>query len=1181
MNRRGSTTLQGVIVFMTIAVVITVIYQTVQFSRVRTVVQNAAEEAARVYATNYENPNREKIAREAALGLVAANLRTGTFTGTYTVNDVPPGWIQGTLGKKDDRYVLQTVPYEAATESLRAELDRLVGKHVAAKIDTVTDESAKWNTVTAVPNDLNPAPGTGINIIPGQLEFAWYSPVPAAPNNRQEMDRLLERHRDRIKGQGIWKDRPLDFYSYYGSPVLNELRKIPGFEQLPQTDFLMDFWGYLYIPETGTYVFGVDSDDASDVIIDGDVVAAFYGGHGMKGQPVPGPEVHLERGYHPFRVRLNQGPQAFGLRVYWKKPGDQNFTLIEPKYFASAVPETAVKTITIDDRVPVQIAGNSWNTFFLDRSGRLWTVGFNDGLNSRGDHRLFTTNVEPERLFPNDTFRLISAESNISGVAVKTDGTVITWGYVYDDTPYRVMRFNEPHAGIVHVDVGGHNILYLDRNGKLFVTAWNHHGDGAPGYFANYTMAVKVMENVVDAAGGYEASYAVTSDGRAFAWGSALTGQLGIGPVQEDQRTPREIQYFTQNNIKIKSVKAGDHFALFLSADGRVFTTGWNVSGELGLGDRVMRWTPEPVPGLPRIVEASVSKRNVLVRDDSGNAYAWGEIIGSARPVKLSLPGKVKKIWATPAGGFLLLETDELYAFGRTDFAQLGTMSRKPLPAGEIVRVYPFSKAGTYSFLVPLREPEVFLDERESQITDPILDDRLRLAVQFGRNETFHNTVDVDFWAESPGASVKHLEIPLSVEEPTYQPAPLPYPRTTYLGKEATIVDARGKSNGATTRLVDRIDGNGGVRFKLALTPSDLGYLTVYSRNQGGSYFSLYFRPKARTISTAWNGAEPMEIRIDSSDEFYSWMDVELSWERIKTEPDFARYTLTVKTGRKTYNQTFRGIYFNQSFIDYTSHYLDGGMVSYISDLFVKSETELYRKFDRSLDITDLKPGEYTVVLSTRSTIKDETSPVRLAFLPSQSVKKIRYARFSVHDPSISGGYGDPGTPVKMRLSLRNESAFTIQPGELIVEWREGKTVVRKDPLPMGKSIAPGEWLNIAADLPTPEKKGVYDLVIRYDVQDPYTRSTEIVFRPVYVGILPTKPVITAVQEVHQNSRTISTPLVEIRFRETRDQVESEVIYHQPLLWDFGRFFGMGGQGPVRDVVGRSVMRLEKPLFGP
>jgi len=178
MRERGSTTLQAVIIFMIIALIMALIAQTVQFVRVRTVVQNASEEAARVYASNYDSLNKEAIAKDAALKLLAANLPLGRVTGTYTSNNVPPGWIQGVLGKtQDGKYTISGMPYEAATEGLKAKLDSLIGKNVAVRVEGVEDDSAKYRIVDAVSFDLTSTDKLGVDLIQGQLEFSWYSPV--------------------------------------------------------------------------------------------------------------------------------------------------------------------------------------------------------------------------------------------------------------------------------------------------------------------------------------------------------------------------------------------------------------------------------------------------------------------------------------------------------------------------------------------------------------------------------------------------------------------------------------------------------------------------------------------------------------------------------------------------------------------------------------------------------------------------------------------------------------------------------------------------------------------------------------------------------------------------------------------------------------------------------------------
>ena len=80
-------------------------------------------------------------------------------------------------------------------------------------------------------------------------------------------------------------------------------------------------------PESGTYEFGVDSDDASDVLIDGNAVATFYGGHGFDGdlRNHTG-TIDLNQGNsYQLQARFQEGGGGDGIAVGWKKPSDSSF----------------------------------------------------------------------------------------------------------------------------------------------------------------------------------------------------------------------------------------------------------------------------------------------------------------------------------------------------------------------------------------------------------------------------------------------------------------------------------------------------------------------------------------------------------------------------------------------------------------------------------------------------------------------------------------------------------------------------------------------------------------------------------------------------------------------------------------------------------------------------------------
>jgi hypothetical protein len=89
-----------------------------------------------------------------------------------------------------------------------------------------------------------------------------------------------------------------------------------------------DYFGYKFefwfIPqETGTYRFGINSDDASDLFVNGTVVSTYYGGHGASAYQYG--NINLVAGtryYVVARMQEYGGGEAFLLR--WSRPSAPN-----------------------------------------------------------------------------------------------------------------------------------------------------------------------------------------------------------------------------------------------------------------------------------------------------------------------------------------------------------------------------------------------------------------------------------------------------------------------------------------------------------------------------------------------------------------------------------------------------------------------------------------------------------------------------------------------------------------------------------------------------------------------------------------------------------------------------------------------------------------------------------------
>ena len=67
-----------------------------------------------------------------------------------------------------------------------------------------------------------------------------------------------------------------------------------------------------------------------------------------------------------------------------------------------------------------------------------------------------------------------------------------------------------------------------------------------------------------------------------YSWGCNEHGQLGI-KGNFKYKTPTLIPFFDDNDIKIQDISSGEEHTLFLSECGKVFSTGSNTLGQLGL----------------------------------------------------------------------------------------------------------------------------------------------------------------------------------------------------------------------------------------------------------------------------------------------------------------------------------------------------------------------------------------------------------------------------------------------------------------------------------------------------------------------------------------------------------------------------------------------------------------------
>lgn len=183
------------------------------------------------------------------------------------------------------------------------------------------------------------------------------------------------------------------------------------------------------------------------------------------------------------------------------------------------------------------------------------------------------------------------------------------------------------------VAAGIYHSLALDSAGKVY--SWGYNGQGQLGIGSTVSsdptlvagiLATKTI--VAIAAGGYH-SIALDSDGVLYSWGWNVNGQLGIGGYV-NSTTPTVVDASgVLLNKTISSIYAGDRHSMVLDNAGVAYAWGYNLNGVLGDNSQATRPLPVAVYTAgdltgKAIVKLSTGLSHTLALDSIGNIYAWG-----------------------------------------------------------------------------------------------------------------------------------------------------------------------------------------------------------------------------------------------------------------------------------------------------------------------------------------------------------------------------------------------------------------------------------------------------------------------------------------------------------------------------------------------------------------------------
>jgi len=228
--------------------------------------------------------------------------------------------------------------------------------------------------------------------------------------------------------------------------------------------------------------------------------------------------------------------------------------------------------------------------------------------------------------------------------AITNDGKVYTWGTGFcgqlghgNGESKAAPTLVEGLAGVAVKEVScgeTHNVA-LSADGSVYVWGLDVEGQLGLGPSGHRAAPAQVGGPLAEqkatavscsiGPGGPGHSAAITSDGNLYTWGMGRDGQLGHGDT-EPRLEPILVSALADKTVV--AVSCGATHTAALTDEGRVYTWGGGVSGQLGHGDKLQQLEPTLVGGVlehKKVVAVSCGGFHTMVLLKDGSVFSWGE----------------------------------------------------------------------------------------------------------------------------------------------------------------------------------------------------------------------------------------------------------------------------------------------------------------------------------------------------------------------------------------------------------------------------------------------------------------------------------------------------------------------------------------------------------------------------
>jgi alpha-tubulin suppressor-like RCC1 family protein len=215
-----------------------------------------------------------------------------------------------------------------------------------------------------------------------------------------------------------------------------------------------------------------------------------------------------------------------------------------------------------------------------------------------------------------------------------TQGDLCVWGrFIGVDDASKPKKVTLPIGYTVKlVALGTAFLLILTEEGPLFSFGKNSCGELGVGDQETHTDVVQVkfptevgaQPEITYIACGDDFALAVTSEGQLYGWGCNNHAQCANYDCENHWSPILSSQIGPTPGVRVASVCGGCQHAMILAEDGRLFGTGCNYQGQLGLGDQNSRKQIEQVD-IPKVLKVLCGNFETSALTHDGSIYIWGD----------------------------------------------------------------------------------------------------------------------------------------------------------------------------------------------------------------------------------------------------------------------------------------------------------------------------------------------------------------------------------------------------------------------------------------------------------------------------------------------------------------------------------------------------------------------------